>query len=51
MTTVTCEAPASMAFSISSFTTEDGRWTTSPAAIMLAMFDGRILSSMCYSRE
>jgi hypothetical protein len=30
-------APASMEFSTSSLTTEDGRSTTSPAAIWLAM--------------
>ena len=34
--TVTVLAPASMAFSTSSFTTEAGRSTTSPAAIRLA---------------
>ena len=34
--TVTLEAPASTAFSSSSFTTEAGRSTTSPAAIRLA---------------
>src|SRR5437868_100743 len=35
-------APASIAFSTSSFTTEDGRSTTSPAAIWSATADGRI---------
>ena len=35
------EAPASMAFSSNSFTTEAGRWTTSPAAIWLATWSGR----------
>jgi len=44
--TETCVAPASTEFSMSSFTTEAGRWTTSPAAIMSAMFRGRILSSI-----
>src|SRR5215208_5097680 len=34
-------APASMAFSTSSFTTEAGRSTTSPAAIWLASSAGR----------
>ncbi|MNL26382.1 hypothetical protein D3C87_1479050 [compost metagenome] len=35
------DAPASMAFSTSSLTTELGRSTTSPAAIWLAMWRGR----------
>ena len=35
--------PASMAFSMSSFTTEAGRWTTSPAAIWLATWSGKSL--------
>ena len=35
-----CVAPASMAFSTNSFTTEAGRWITSPAAIWLAMLSG-----------
>ena len=48
--TDTWSAPASTAFSKSSFTTEAGRWTTSPAAIMSAMFLGRIFSSI-YRRE
>ncbi len=39
--TVTRRAPASMAFSTSSFTTEAGRSTTSPAAIWLARSGGR----------
>ena len=34
ISTVTAEAPASMEFSTSSFTTEAGRSTTSPAAIL-----------------
>src|SRR6478609_6262542 len=34
-------APASMAFSMSSFTAEAGRCTTSPAAIWLAIESGR----------
>jgi hypothetical protein len=34
ISTVTKEAPASMAFSVSSFTTDRGRSTTSPAAIL-----------------
>ncbi len=33
-------APASSAFSTSSFTTDAGRSTTSPAAILLATFSG-----------
>ena len=45
MTTDTLRAPASREFSMSSFTTEAGRWTTSPAAIMLATLPGSILSS------
>ena len=36
ISTVTADAPASMAFSISSFTTLAGRSTTSPAAIRSA---------------
>ena len=44
--TETSSAPASTAFSMSSFTTEAGRWTTSPAAIMSAMFLGSIFSSI-----
>jgi hypothetical protein len=36
-------APASTAFSISSLTTEAGRWMTSPAAIWLATESGRSL--------
>ena len=36
ISTVTAEAPASMAFSISSLATEAGRSTTSPAAIRSA---------------
>ena len=43
-TTLTCVAPASTAFSISSFTTDAGRCTTSPAAIMLAICAGRIFN-------
>ena len=43
-TTVTCVAPASTAFSINSFTTDAGRCTTSPAAIMLAICAGRTFS-------
>jgi hypothetical protein len=35
-----CELPASIAFSTSSFTTEAGRCTTSPAAIWLASASG-----------
>ena len=35
-------APASSAFSSSSFTTEAGRSTTSPAAIWLATWSGRM---------
>ena len=52
-TTVIWLAPASTAFSISSFTTDEGRWTTSPAAIMLAICAGRIfnLPIRAYSRE
>ena len=34
ISTVIAEAPASIAFSTSSFTTEEGRSTTSPAAIL-----------------
>ena len=41
-----CSAPASTAFSTSSFTTEAGLCTTSPAAIIFAMFPGSILSSI-----
>ena len=37
-------APASTAFSISSFTTEEGRPTTSPAAIILASWAGNTCS-------
>ena len=48
--TDTLSAPASSAFSINSFTTDAGRWTTSPAAIILATFCGSILSSI-YSSE
>ena len=40
MMTVIWSAPASTAFSISSLTTEAGRWMTSPAAIWLAMWSG-----------
>src|SRR5262245_24252920 len=36
-------APASREFSISSFTTDDGRSTTSPAAIWFAISSGKIL--------
>jgi hypothetical protein len=36
--TVTAVAPASIAFSTSSFTTEDGLSITSPAAILLIVF-------------
>src|SRR5260370_1173449 len=36
-------APASMAFSSSSFTTDAGRSTTSPAAILFATASGNIL--------
>ena len=43
MVTLICAAPASMAFSQSSFTTELGRSTTSPAAISSAVW----LSSTC----
>ena len=39
--TVTLLAPASMAFSIISFTTDEGLLTTSPAAIWLATISGR----------
>ena len=38
--TCICRAPASIAFSMSSFTTEAGRCTTSPAAIWLATESG-----------
>ena len=41
MTIFTCVAPASMAFSTSSLTAEDGRWMTSPAAIWLATESGK----------
>ena len=50
MITVIWSAPASTAFSTSSFTTDAGLCTTSPAAIIFAMFPGSILSSI-YSRE
>ena len=40
MDTVICVAPASMAFSTSSLTTEAGRSTTSPAAICAATVGG-----------
>ena len=36
----TCVAPASIAFSMSSLTTDAGRWMTSPAAIWLATESG-----------
>jgi hypothetical protein len=39
-------APASMAFSISSFTTDAGRSTTSPAAILLIVSSSRITISL-----
>ena len=38
ISTVTAVAPASIAFSTSSFTTEEGRSTTSPAAILSIVF-------------
>ena len=38
ISTVIAVAPASMAFSTSSFTTEEGRSTTSPAAILSMVF-------------
>lgn len=43
MMTVISEAPASTAFSTSSFTTEAGRCMTSPAAIWFATLSGRSL--------
>ena len=39
--TLMCFAPASIAFSTSSLTTEAGRWMTSPAAIWLATLSGK----------
>ena len=42
ISTVIVRAPASMAFSTSSFTTEAGRSTTSPAAIRSATWGERI---------
>src|SRR5690625_7683382 len=42
MLTWISEAPASMEFSISSLTTELGRSTTSPAAILFCIFGSRI---------
>ena len=48
--TFTVRAPASMAFSIISFTTEAGRLTTSPAAIWLATTSGNsLILSAIYS--
>ena len=48
--TFTEVAPASMAFSIISFTTEAGRLTTSPAAIWLATTSGNnLILSAIYS--
>ena len=41
ISTVTAWAPASTAFSTSSFTTEAGRSTTSPAAMRSATWAGR----------
>ncbi len=41
ISTVTADAPASMAFSSSSFTTLAGRSTTSPAAIRSATWEGK----------
>ena len=41
--TVTLDAPASKEFSISSFITDAGRSTTSPAAIISATSGGRML--------
>ena len=49
ISTVMAVAPASRAFSTSSFTTEAGRSTTSPAAIWLAKAGGRTLISMAHS--
>ena len=43
-TTIIFVAPASSAFSVSSFTTDAGRPTTSPAAIIFAICGGRTLS-------
>ena len=48
ISTVIWEAPASIEFSTSSFTTETGRSTTSPAAIRAARAGGRILIGMAY---
>ena len=42
ISTRTCRAPASMLFSTSSFTTDAGRSTTSPAAIWSATASGRM---------
>ena len=46
-------ALASIAFSSNSFTTEAGRWTTSPAAIWLATWSGSkaMISSINYERK
>ena len=49
--TVTWSAPASTAFSMSSFTTEAGLCTTSPAAIMFATLLGSILISMLFAKS
>ena len=45
--TVTALAPASMAFSTSSFTTDAGRSTTSPAAILSIVFWSRTVICRC----
>jgi hypothetical protein len=48
--TFTVRAPASMAFSIISLTTDAGRLTTSPAAIWLATTSGNnLILSAIYS--
>ena len=50
ISTVTALAPASMAFSTSSFTTLDGRSTTSPAAIlsMVLLSSSMISAILCF---
>ena len=49
--TLTWDAPASMAFSTSSLTTEAGRSTTSPAAICAATMVGSTWMSMLFTRS
>ena len=50
ISTVTAFAPASMAFSTSSFTTLDGRSTTSPAAILsMVLLSSSLISAICVS--